>query len=128
MVSFHLSISSKVEKSTFIFCFEVVAENDTYVIHCLIECYHTLLFIWHVLDYFVNIQFWNAKFQDKNEKNVSCLLVPNLKKSGGTSGGQKSDLVKHLEREIHRLNMVSKAPCTKDRKIAFTQEIRLYTR
>ncbi len=27
-------------------CFEVVGENDAYVIHCFIECgYHTLLFI-----------------------------------------------------------------------------------
>ncbi len=54
----------------FISCFEVVGKNDAYVIYCFIECgYHTLLIILHVFDYFfVNIQLWNAKFQDVNEK------------------------------------------------------------
>ncbi len=54
-----------------------------YVIYCFIECgYHTLLFIRDVFDYFfVNTQFWNAKFQDVNEKNISHLVVPKSQKS-----------------------------------------------
>ncbi len=35
------------------------------------------IIIWHIFDYFfVNTQFWNAKFQDVNDKNMS----QNLKK------------------------------------------------
>ncbi len=41
-------------------CFEAVGENDAYVINCFIKCgYHTF----DTFDYFfVNSQFWNAKF------------------------------------------------------------------
>ncbi len=54
------------------------------------------LFDTYVFDYFfVNTQFWNAKFQDVNDKNMSHLLVKSSK-SCGKSGGQKGDLVKHL--------------------------------
>ena len=43
--------------------------------------YHTLLFISHVFNYFfVYTQFWNAKFQGVNEKNMSHLHVLVLKK------------------------------------------------
>ncbi len=75
-----------------------IGENYAYVIYCFIECgYHTLLIIWHVFDYFfVNTQFWNAKFQDTNEKNINHLLLLKSQNSWGKSGGQKSDLVKHL--------------------------------
>ena len=62
-------------KYRFVSCFEVVGQNDAYVIYCCIECgYHTLFTIWHVFDYLYT-QFWNAKFKDANEKNMSHLLV-----------------------------------------------------
>ncbi len=72
----------KLKNYRLISCFEVVGENDVYVIYCFIECgYHTLLFIEHVFDcFFVNTQFWNAKFQDVNEKNMSHRLVPKSQK------------------------------------------------
>ena len=51
---------------------------------CFIECgYHTLLIIWHVFYYFwlFNTQFWKAKFQNVNEKNVWVIYwYQNLKK------------------------------------------------
>ena len=69
----------------FVSCFEVVRENDTYVIYCFIECgYHTLLIIWHVFYYFlVNTQFSNAQVQDVNEKNSEShlILFQNFKKA-----------------------------------------------
>ena len=85
------------KKYRLVSCFEVVGENNAYV-YCFIECgYHTLLNICNAFDYFfVTVKFWNAKFQDVNEKNVSYLLVPKSQKSWGKSGGQKSDLVKQL--------------------------------
>ena len=86
------------KKYRFVSCFEVVGENYAYDIYCFIECgYHTLPIISHVFDYFfINTQFWNAKFQDVNDKNMSHLLVPKSQKRSDKSGGQKSDLVKHL--------------------------------
>ncbi len=90
----------KWKTNKFVPCFEVLGDNDAYVIYCFIECgymYHTCLSIWHVFDYFlINTQFWNAKFQDVNEKKRSHLLLPKFQKCWGKSGGQKSDLVKHL--------------------------------
>ena len=79
----------KLKNYRFISCFEAVGENDAYVIYCFIECgYHTLLIIWHIFDYFfVNTQFWNAKFQDVNEKNTSHLLVIKSQKLWGKLGG-----------------------------------------
>ncbi len=68
-----------------------------------------LLFRWvwlpHFVNYFtrfdyffVNIQFWNAKFQGMNEKNMSHLLVQKSQKRWGKLGGQKSDPVtKHIK-------------------------------
>ena len=54
-------------------CFEVVGENDAYVIYYFIECgYHTSLII------------LEHKIGTKSQK------------SWGKSGGQRSDLVKHL--------------------------------
>ncbi len=72
--------------------------THAYVIYCFIECgYLTLIFIEHVFDYFfVTTQFWNAKFQDVNERNMSHLLVPKSQKLRGKLGGQKSDLVTDL--------------------------------
>ncbi len=64
-------------------CFEVVGENDTYVIYCFIECgYHTLILIF-ILE---------GQISECDEKNMSHL--PKSQKSWGKSGGQKSDLVK----------------------------------
>ncbi len=68
----------------FVSCFEVVGENDAYVIYCFIECgYHTLLF------FFVNTQVWTTKFQDVNEKNMSHLLVQKSQKLWGKLGVKK---------------------------------------
>ncbi len=54
-------------------CFEVVGENDAYVIYFLLSVVITLN-CWHVFDYFIlNTQLWNAKFQDMKEKNMSHL-------------------------------------------------------
>ncbi len=47
----------------------------------LLSVVTTHLFDMFFYYFFANNQFWNTKFQDVNEKNMSHLLVPKSQKS-----------------------------------------------
>ena len=60
--------------------------------YCLLSVVNTLCYLFYTFFYyfFVNTQFWNAKFMDVNEnRDMSHLLVPKSQKLWAKCGGSK---------------------------------------